>query len=63
MAQSYEDVLRDICARDEQDSGRSAAPLKIAEDAVVVDSSELNFEETLGLLCEIVIDRLAEAQQ
>ena len=45
--------------RDEQDTTRAAAPLKKAEDAVEVDSSDLNFQETIGLLCEIVIRKFA----
>ena len=57
--QSFEEVLHDMIRRDEQDSSRAAAPLRKAEDAVELDSSDLNFEETFGRLCEIVIDRLA----
>ena len=56
---SFEEVLRDINIRDEQDSTRAAAPLRKAEDAVELDSSDLNAEETFGRLCEIVINRLA----
>ncbi len=55
----FEDVLADIIRRDEQDTSRAAAPLKKAEDAVELDSSDLNAEETFALLCEIVINRLA----
>ncbi|MDO4982386.1 MAG: (d)CMP kinase [Eubacteriales bacterium] len=55
---SFEDVLKDIRYRDEQDSTRAAAPLKKAEDAVLVDSSELDFNATLDLLCSIVLERL-----
>ena len=61
--QSFEEVLRDMILRDEQDSTRSAAPLKKAEDAVELDSSDLSFEETFGRLCEIVIDRLSVSQE
>ena len=57
--QSFEDVLRDIRYRDEQDAKRSAAPLRKAEDAVVVDNSELNVEEAVAVLCDLVISRLA----
>lgn len=56
---SFEEVLRDMKYRDEQDSTRAAAPLKKAEDAVEVDSSDLYFEETIGLLSELVIRRFA----
>ena len=58
-AQSFEEVLRDMIQRDEQDTTRAAAPLRKAEDAVELDSSDLNSEETFGRLCEIVINTLA----
>ena len=56
---SFEEVLRDINIRDEQDSTRAAAPLCKAGDAVELDSSDLSADETFGRLCEIVINRLA----
>ena len=59
----FEEVLKDINYRDEQDSNRAAAPLRQADDAVLVDSSDIDFEQTFALLCEIVIDRLALAPE
>ena len=58
-SQSFEEVLRDIRYRDEQDTARAAAPLRKADDAIELDSSDLNFEETFAVLCELVITRLA----
>lgn len=58
VASCFEDVLRDIEYRDAQDSGRTAAPLKAAEDAVLVDTSEIGFEQSLALLAELVVTRL-----
>lgn len=58
MRQSFDEVLRDIEYRDEQDSRRAAAPLKKAEDAVAVDTSELNFEESLDCVSKIIGQRL-----
>ena len=55
----YDDVLRDIMYRDEQDSARAAAPLKQAEDAILADTTELDFEESFRLLCDIVINKLS----
>lgn len=55
----YEDVLRDIMYRDEQDSARASAPLKQAEDAILADTTELDFEESFRLLCDIVINKLS----
>ena len=40
-------VLADIEARDARDSGRSAAPLRRAEDAALLDTSELGIEEAV----------------
>ena len=55
----YDDVLRDIMYRDEQDSARASAPLKQAEDAILADTTELDFEESFRLLCDIVINKLS----
>lgn len=55
----FDEVLKDINYRDAQDSGRSAAPLRCAEDAVLVDTSDIGFDESFALLCELVITRLA----
>ena len=59
----FDEVLKDINYRDEQDSNRAAAPLRQADDAVLVDTSDIDFEQTFALLCEIVIDRLALAPE
>lgn len=55
---SFEEVLRDIEYRDEQDTARAAAPLKKADDAVLVDTSDIDFEQSLALLCGIIVKRL-----
>lgn len=55
----FEDVLRDIEYRDRQDSSRAASPLRAAEDALVVDTSEIDFEQSFRLLAELVVTRLA----
>ncbi len=59
-AADYETVLADIRQRDEQDSHRAAAPLKQAEDAVLVDTSELDFEQSFQTLKEIILRRSSE---
>ena len=46
----FETVLRDIIARDEQDANRPIAPLKQAEDAVLVDTTCLDLEQSLEAL-------------
>jgi cytidylate kinase len=45
---SYEDVLADLRARDARDSARAAAPLKPAEDAVMLDTSRMSIDEAVA---------------
>ncbi|MBR1456978.1 MAG: (d)CMP kinase [Oscillospiraceae bacterium] len=58
VSADYEEVLRDIRYRDEQDSGRAAAPLKAAEDAVTMDTTQIDFDGSFALLCRIIEERL-----
>jgi cytidylate kinase len=47
-------VLRATAARDEIDSTREYAPLKPAQDAVILDSTELDLEQVIERALEIV---------
>lgn len=47
IVRKYEDVLEGMQYRDQNDSGRDFAPLRQAEDAILVDSTELTKEETV----------------
>lgn len=51
---SYEDVLADMRRRDEIDSHRLAAPLKPAEEAVIIDTDHLSIEEVLSQVMALV---------
>lgn len=55
---SFEDVLRDIVYRDEQDTNRAVAPLRRADDAVLMDTSDIDFEQSFGLMCSIIKEHL-----
>ena len=55
---NFEEVLRDIEYRDKQDSSRATAPLKAAEDAVLVDTTTIDFEASFALLRGIICERL-----
>ena len=57
-AASYAEVLRDIEYRDQQDSTRTAAPLKPAPDAVFIDSSRLGFDETVEAAAKLICEKL-----
>ncbi len=50
----YEQVLRELNARDEQDMNRKTTPLRRAEDAVLVDSTHMTQEETVEAIINIV---------
>ena len=58
--QPFEEVLRLIVERDWADSHREAAPLKQAEDAVLLDTGALNFEESLEAMLAIIREKVGE---
>ena len=55
---TFEDVLADLNKRDYDDSHRAVAPLKQAEDAVLADTSGLDFEQSCELVCRIIKEKL-----
>lgn len=57
-APSLETIREQIAQRDWADTHRETAPLRQAEDAVVVDTSELTLEESLAVLRTLVKERL-----
>lgn len=58
MPAHYEDVLLDLQARDARDCERKAAPLRKAQDAIVLDTSDLTREDSIAAACRLVSDRL-----
>ncbi|MBR5538703.1 MAG: (d)CMP kinase [Clostridia bacterium] len=57
---SFDDILASIKERDERDSGRDVAPLKPAEDAVTLDTSDMNLEESIAAAKKIAEDKLSK---
>ncbi len=57
---SYEDVLADLKQRDYNDSHRSVAPLKLAEDAVLVDTTDNTLEQSVARLVGIVEGKISK---
>lgn len=57
MDQPYEQVLAEMNARDTQDSTRAAAPLRQAEDAILLDTTELNEQEAIEALRRLIRER------
>ncbi|GAB2517545.1 Cytidylate kinase [Corynebacterium atrinae] len=50
----FDTVLADVVRRDELDSNRATSPLRPAEDAIIVDTSELSFAQVLDTLMTLV---------
>ena len=51
---SYEDVYENIKSRDENDKHKKMGALKIAEDAIVIDNTHLNIEETFEVFKKLI---------
>ncbi|WP_109468798.1 (d)CMP kinase [Albibacillus kandeliae] len=44
---TFDEVLADVLARDARDAGRADAPMKVAEDAVLIDTSEMEIADAV----------------
>ncbi len=53
----YQDVLDKILQRDELDSGRDADPLRMAEDAILVKTDKLTFDQQVELICQLIQEK------
>ena len=58
MDVNYEDILKDVIARDYNDSHRETAPLKPAEGCVTVDTTELDFEQSVAKIISVIKEKL-----
>ena len=54
---SFESVLDDLIKRDEQDTKRAAAPLKAADDAVLLDTSGNTLEQSVSEVCRLISEK------
>ena len=54
---SYEDILKDIIERDHNDMNRPVAPLKQADDAVLVDTTNLTLEQSAEEIIKIINEK------
>ncbi|MCZ6595926.1 MAG: (d)CMP kinase [Bacteroidetes bacterium] len=55
---SYEEVLENVTERDNIDSTRQLSPLKQADDAIVVDNSEMNISDQFHMILQLAKDRI-----
>lgn len=60
---SYQEILDDIIRRDYQDMNRETAPLKQAEDAVLVDSTELTLEQSAEAIIRIITEKTGKGDR
>lgn len=58
IAVTYKEVLDGLRQRDYQDTTRSTAPLKLAEDAVLVDTTDLNFQQSVDQIRQLIQEKL-----
>jgi len=54
---TFDDVLRDMILRDKNDSERATAPLKPADDAILLDTTELDLDQSFEAICRLVENR------
>ena len=54
---TFESVLDDLIKRDEQDTMRAAAPLKAADDAVILDTSGNTLEKSVSEVCRLISEK------
>ena len=58
MNVKYEDVLNDVIQRDYNDTHRDVAPLKPAEGCVIVDTTELDFEQSVDKIISVIKENI-----
>ncbi len=61
MEKPFDEVLAEMEQRDEQDTQRAAAPLKAAEDAVLLDTSGNTLEESIDEVCRLISEKTGRA--
>ncbi len=58
----FEDVLQDVITRDYNDTHRETAPLKPAEGCVTVDTTELDFEQSVEKIIAVIKEKIYGAK-
>ena len=58
MDVKYDDILKDVITRDYNDSHRETAPLKPAEGCVMVDTTELDFEQSVEKIISVIKENI-----
>lgn len=58
MDVKYEDILNDVITRDYNDSHRDVSPLKPAEGCITVDTTDLDFEQSVNKIISVIKERI-----
>ena len=58
----YEDILQDVRTRDYNDTHRETAPLKPAKDSITVDTTELDFEQSVDKIISVIKEKVYGAE-
>ncbi len=63
MESSYEEVLKNIMERDKRDLSREIAPLKQAEDAIYIDTSDMTIDEVVDKIIKIIQEKCKDGKE
>jgi CMP/dCMP kinase len=55
LSEDYQTILKELRIRDDRDLNRTVAPLKPAQDAIIIDSSSLDAQKTLDKMLGIIL--------
>ena len=55
---TYQKVLEDMLARDKRDAERASAPMKPAEDAVIIDTSQMDAQTEIDTVLRVVEEKM-----
>lgn len=58
MDVNYDDILNDVIARDYNDTHRETAPLKPAEGCIIVDTSDIDFEQSVEKIISVIKENI-----
>lgn len=58
MEVNYDDILKDVIERDYNDTHRETAPLKPAEGCIIVDTTDINFEQSVEKIISVIKENI-----
>ena len=58
MEVNYDDILKDVVERDYNDTHRETAPLKPAEGCIIVDTTDINFEQSVEKIISVIKENI-----